>query len=58
MRSPRLLLTDIKAKWASSFFAGKRGDKLVVALIDNVVGFSLLLEPMEDLIIDLIASAM
>ena len=53
---PSSTADNIKAEWASNFFAGKRGDKLVVALINNVVvGFSLLLESMEDLIIDLIA---
>ena len=51
-----LLANKIKAEWASNFFAGKRGDKMVVALIDNVVvGFLLLLASMETLIIDLIA---
>ena len=53
---PSSTANNIKAEWVSNFFAGKRGDKLVVALINNVVvGFSLLLESMEDLIIDLIA---
>ena len=53
---PSSTANNIKAEWASNFFAGRRGDKLVIALIDNVVvGFLLLLESLEDLIIDLIA---
>ena len=47
---------SIKAEWVRSFFSGKRGDALIVALIDNaVVGFLQLLQKGERIIIDLIA---
>lgn len=47
---------NIKAEWIRSFFLGKRGDALIVALIDNtVVGFLQLLQKGERIIIDLIA---
>jgi ribosomal protein S18 acetylase RimI-like enzyme len=45
----------IKSQWASNFFAGKRGDKMIVALADEaVVGFLQLLYRKESLTIDLI----
>jgi ribosomal protein S18 acetylase RimI-like enzyme len=48
---------NIKAEWVRSFFLGKRGDMLIVALINNaVVGFLLLIKDDErTLIVDLIA---
>lgn len=48
---------NIKAKWVHSYFLGKRGDALIVALIDKtVVGFlQLIQERKKTLIIDLIA---
>tara|TARA_B100000315_G_scaffold259516_1_gene315882 strand:+ start:2466 stop:3227 length:762 start_codon:yes stop_codon:yes gene_type:complete len=47
----------IKAKWASNYFDGNRGDQMVVALNGNtIVGFLQILKPEEDnFIIDLIA---
>lgn len=53
---PLFLANKIKAEWARNYFAGLRGDKMIVALVDDViVGFLLLLESSADLIIDLIA---
>jgi len=48
---------NIKAEWVRSFFLGKRGDMLIVALINNtVVGFLLLIKEDErTLVVDLIA---
>ena len=49
---------EIKAKWVQNFFLGKRGDKMVVALMDGrIVGFiQLLWTADQPLIIDLIAT--
>ena len=47
---------SIKVLWVSNYFLGKRGDKMVVAEVDNiVVGFLLLLYKEDKLIVDLIA---
>ena len=47
---------NIKAEWVRSFFMEKRGDAMIVALIDNtIVGFLLLLQDDERITIDLIA---
>lgn len=48
---------NIKAQWVHSFFSGKRGDTLIVALVDKtVVGFLQIIQKKErTLIIDLIA---
>jgi len=55
---PRDLADRIKAEWARSFFAGKRGQRMAVARIGgSLVGFLLLLEaPDGTLTIDLIAT--
>jgi GNAT superfamily N-acetyltransferase len=48
---------NVKAEWVGNFFAGQRGDQLVVASLDGqVVGFNLLLHQKQTLIIDLIAT--
>ena len=54
---PRAAADTIKAEWAGSYFAGKRGDEMAVALVDErIIGFLLLLRGNNgDLIIDLIA---
>jgi nucleoside-diphosphate-sugar epimerase/ribosomal protein S18 acetylase RimI-like enzyme len=54
---PNNTAAEIKAQWAGNFFSGQRGDKLVVALLNQkIVGFTLLLRPTDaDVIIDLIA---
>lgn len=48
---------ELKASWASNFFEGKRGDKMLVATSreSNVAGFCLLLTDGDKLILDLIA---
>jgi len=47
---------DIKALWVSNYFLGKRGDKMVVAEVNNIlVGFLLLLYKEDMLVVDLIA---
>jgi len=46
----------IKASWAGNYYKGKRGDYMVVAVVDRrVVGFLQLLARQKDLVIDLIA---
>jgi GNAT superfamily N-acetyltransferase len=46
----------IKASWAGNYYKGKRGDYMVVAVVDSrVVGFLQLLIRQKDLVIDLIA---
>ena len=46
----------IKAEWARNYFAGLRGYKMVISLVNDViVGFLLLLKSGKNLIIDLIA---
>ncbi len=54
---PTMVANTIKAEWVGSYFAGKRGDDMVVALVDErIVGFLLLLYGSDGvLIIDLIA---
>ena len=53
---PNKIANEIKYKWVENYFKGKRGDRMVVAIIDNmVVGFLLLIKKMNSLIIDLIA---
>jgi ribosomal protein S18 acetylase RimI-like enzyme len=54
---PKEMADTIKAEWAHNYFLGKRGDEMVVALVDDmVVGFLLLLRGNNgDLTIDLIA---
>lgn len=54
---PASLAGRIKAAWADNFFAGRRGDAMVVAVNEGAVaGFLQLLRPASDrLIIDLIA---
>jgi nucleoside-diphosphate-sugar epimerase/ribosomal protein S18 acetylase RimI-like enzyme len=51
------LADEIKAQWAGNYFAGKRGDRMVVAVVDSkIVGFTLLLTPsLPQVMIDLIA---
>lgn len=54
---PGAVADAIKAKWVGNYFAGKRGDEMVVASVgETVVGFLLLLRSNNsDLVIDLIA---
>lgn len=54
---PRAVADAIKAEWVGNYFAGNRGDEMVLALVDEtVVGFLLLLRRNDnDLVIDLIA---
>ena len=54
---PRAVADTIKAEWAGNYFAGKRGDEMVVAPVnERIVGFLLLLRGNNgSLIIDLIA---
>lgn len=54
---PGSLAGKIKAAWADNFFAGRRGDTMIVAIKEGAVaGFLQLLRPASDrLIIDLIA---
>ena len=53
---PLSLANKIKAEWARNYFIGLRGDKMIVALVgDVIVGFLLLLESDTNLIIDLFA---
>lgn len=54
---PDVVANTIKAEWVANYFAGKRGDEMVVALVDETVfGFLLLIRGSKgDLIIDLIA---
>lgn len=54
---PKSVADTIKAGWTKNYFAGKRGDKMAVALVnDTVVGFLLLIYGSNhDLIIDLFA---
>jgi ribosomal protein S18 acetylase RimI-like enzyme len=56
---PPAVAGRIKAAWAENFFAGRRGDAMIVATVDGAVaGFLLLLKaPNNRLIIDLIAVA-
>lgn len=47
----------IKMEWISNFYAGKRGDALLVAEIDNkIVGFLLILFNQENMVIDLVGA--
>ena len=44
-------------EWVSNFYAGKRGDALLVAEIDNkIVGFLLILFNQENMVIDLVGA--
>jgi len=54
---PSVVANTIKAEWVGSYFDGKRGENMVVALVDEkIVGFLLLLYGSDGvLIIDLIA---
>lgn len=54
---PKITADTIKEEWVHNYFLGKRGDEMVVALVDDmVVGFLLLLRGNNgDLTIDLIA---
>ena len=53
---PKALANKVKAAWASNFFAGRRGDGMVVAERDGVLaGFLQLLWAGPVLVIDLIA---
>ena len=46
----------IKAEWTRNFFLGKRGDQMVVALVnEQIIGFCQLIYHQKKLIIDLIA---
>jgi len=56
-RVPRALADKVKASWAGNWFAGKRGDGMVVAQDERgaVAGFLQLLWAGEELVIDLIA---
>jgi ribosomal protein S18 acetylase RimI-like enzyme len=60
---PEVIANTIKATWVGNFFAGKRGDQMVVALMGEasvnevIVGFLQLLQRNNDLTIDLIAVA-
>ncbi len=50
------IANTIKGKWVENFYLGKRGDKMVVGVVNGkLVGFLLLLIQNEDLIIDLIS---
>ena len=49
---------EIKADWAGGFFAGARGNRMVVAEWQgNIIGFMLLIDVEDSMIIDLIAVA-
>ncbi len=54
---PSAVADDSRAEWVGNFFAGERGDEMIVALVDKrVVGFLLLVRRNDDdLVIDLIA---
>ncbi len=54
---PLKLANSIKAEWSRNYFLGKRGDQMVVALVDGTIaGFlQILFGSNKDLIIDLIA---
>lgn len=54
---PKMLADDIKAQWAGNFFAGTRGDHMLVAESGGVVAGFLQLIHAEDaaLVIDLVA---
>jgi ribosomal protein S18 acetylase RimI-like enzyme len=54
---PKAVADTVKAEWVASYFAGKRGDEMVIALVDEtVVGFLLLLWGNDGVLtIDLIA---
>ena len=53
---PKALADEVKADWAGNYFAGKRGDNMVVAQPDSeIIGFLQLLYVEGDLVIDLIA---
>lgn len=53
---PNKLADEIKYRWTENFFKGKRGDKMIVTIDENdIVGFLLLVEKKNNLIIDLIA---
>jgi ribosomal protein S18 acetylase RimI-like enzyme len=55
-RIPTDLANRIKQAWAANFFRGRRGDRMVVAVVDNqVAGFLQLLVDPPQLTIDLIA---
>ena len=47
---------SIKGEWMNNYYRGKRGDKLVVAIVaEKIAGFLLLIKDNQKLIIDLIA---
>jgi nucleoside-diphosphate-sugar epimerase/ribosomal protein S18 acetylase RimI-like enzyme len=54
---PKSVAEEIKAQWAGNFFSGQRGDRLVVAILqEKIVGFALLMTaPADNVTIDLIA---
>ncbi|MHA1936594.1 MAG: GNAT family N-acetyltransferase [Candidatus Thorarchaeota archaeon] len=53
---PKTLADEVKASWAGNYFAGGRGDNMVVAQLNSeIVGFLQLLYMEGDLVIDLIA---
>ena len=53
---PKAIADEVKADWAENYFAGTRGDNMVVAQLDSeIIGFLLLLYVEGDLVIDLIA---
>ncbi len=54
---PNALADAVKARWADSFFAGRRGEALLVAVVEGaIVGFNLLIHaPDGVMVIDLIA---
>lgn len=58
---PKSVADEVKAQWAANFFSGGRGDRLVVAALnekshEKIVGFALLATPSDaQVIIDLIA---
>jgi ribosomal protein S18 acetylase RimI-like enzyme len=55
-RIPAAAANAVKAEWARNFFHGKRGQHMVVALVDGeVAGFEQILHSGEALTIDLIA---
>jgi ribosomal protein S18 acetylase RimI-like enzyme len=59
---PRAIADAVKRQWIASYLAGRRGDRLWVATVDDVpVGFNAVLASVEDgrrlAVIDLIATA-
>lgn len=52
---PTAVADRIKASWAGNFFRGLRGDRMIVAAADHVLGFLQILDRPDHSIIDLIA---